>query len=68
MICYIDEKMYGPPADGVSLDELNEEIKRLELEIFGRELPEVNSSEKNDAMIYDVDKGMLVKRSSLVQL
>ena len=68
MICYQDEKMYGPPADGVSLDELNEEIKRLELEIYGRELPEVNSSEKNDAMIYDVDKGMLVKRSSLVQL
>ena len=68
MICYQDEKMYGPPADGVSLDELNEGIKRLELEIYGRELPEVNSSEKNDPMIYDVDKGMLVKRSSLVQL
>lgn len=68
MICYQDEKMYGPPADGVSIDELNEEIKRLELEIYGRELPEVNNSEKNNAMIYDVDKGMLVKRRALVQV
>lgn len=36
MICYIDEKMYGPPQDGISDEELLLEIQNLELKLYGR--------------------------------
>lgn len=68
MICYQDEKMYGPPADGVSIEELDNEIRRLEIEIYGREISEIEAPTKKEPMIFDVEKGMLVKRSSLVQV
>ena len=35
MICYQDEKMHGPPADGKTLEELLAEIEKLEVEIYG---------------------------------
>lgn len=38
MICYQDEKMYGPPADDVTIDELNSKIRNLEMKLYGKTL------------------------------
>ena len=35
MICYQDEKLYAPPAEDVSPEELEQRIRELEIKIYG---------------------------------
>lgn len=64
MICYQDEKMYGPPVNGMTAEMLDEEIRKLENEIYGdRKNIERGHSEKK-AMIFDVKLGKLVERKN----
>lgn len=61
MICYQDEKMYGPPANGMDDKTLEEEIKKLEKEIYGERADLANAIPKKKSMIYDVVIGKLVE-------
>lgn len=61
MICYQDEKMYGPAPEDVTPEELDERIRKLEMETYGHTFKESESvvSQK----IYDVTKKQLVEVS-----
>lgn len=61
MICYQDEKMYGPPINGMTEKELDIEIKKLEMKIYGEQKKEAkNTNATKKHMIYDVNLGKLV--------
>lgn len=61
MICYQDEKMYGPPANGMTIDMLDEEINKLEKKIYGdRKIKEAEHTNRNP-MIFDVKTRTLVE-------
>lgn len=60
MICYQDEKMYGPPVNGMDEKALEEEIKKLEKEIYGDKAILANTTPEKKSMIYDVDLGRFI--------
>ena len=63
MICYQDEKMYGPPVEGMTEEQLQAEIEQLEMEIYGRTIPEnIGETFQCTQMIYDIELGELVER------
>lgn len=62
MICYQDEKMYGPPTNGMTVQELDLEIEKLEKEIYGDNMTALKSTVDRKPMIYDVKTGRLVER------
>lgn len=62
MICYQDEKLYGPAPADVSPEQLDADIRRLEMEIYGRAMGEPSESVKKP-MIYDVTQKQLVEVS-----
>lgn len=62
MICYQDEKMYGPPADGMTIDELNNKIKALEIKLYGKSLSDKDTDSIKKSMIYDVKQGKLIEK------
>ena len=60
MLVYRDEKMYGPPVNGMTIEKLEEEIKKLEKKIYGdREVINKEGYGKTP-MIFDVKSGKLV--------
>lgn len=61
MICYQDEKMYGPAPEDVTPEELDERIRKLEMEIYGHTFKE--SESVASPKIYDVTKKQLVEVS-----
>jgi len=63
MICYQDEKMYGPPADDVTIDELNSKIRNLEMKLYGKTLSDHDCYLEKKPMIYDTKNGTLVERT-----
>lgn len=63
MICYQDEKMYGPPVEGMTVEQLDKEIDRLEKILYGQNmLTDLIGSERKP-MVYDVKMGKLVERT-----
>jgi len=63
MICYQDEKMYGPPADDMTLEELNNKIMTLELKLYGKSVSSNEPKSVKKPMIYDVNQEKLVERA-----
>lgn len=59
MICYQDEKMYGPPVDSMTEEELDMEISKLEKEIYGDKTFKDPSRISQTPMIYNVETGKL---------
>lgn len=66
MICYQDEKMYGPPANGMDEKTLEEEIKKLEKEIYGDRVDLAKAVFDKKKMIYDVNLGRLIPNYSVL--
>lgn len=58
MICYQDEKMYGPAPDNITPEQLEQSIRTLEIELYGHTIEEPTKPVK--AKIYDVIKKKLV--------
>lgn len=58
MICYQDEKIYGPAPSNITPEELDANIRRLEIELYGHPLDEVDVS--INSKVYDVTKKQLV--------
>ncbi|MCQ2521942.1 MAG: hypothetical protein MJ105_06145 [Lachnospiraceae bacterium] len=63
MICYQDEKMYGPFVGTITKEQLEDDIRRLEEEIYGEDSLRKEPVEMNKRpMIYDVKLNRLVER------
>ena len=58
MICYQDEKMYGPAPDNITPEQLEQSIRALEIELYGHTIEEPTKPVK--AKIYDVTQKKLV--------
>ena len=71
MICYIDEKMYGPPQDDISDEALLCEIQALELKLYGRILTtdtmEENIVEPQRKIIYSVEEKKFVDYEEFIK-
>lgn len=67
LICYQDEKMYGPPQEGTTKEALEEKIRELEIKIYGHELSEPSDLKTSGGMIYDIEAKGFAKYEAFVK-
>lgn len=67
LICYQDEKMYGPPPEDITLEELKEKIRKLEIELYGHEIEDCDEPVDRPQTIYCIDEGIEVDYEEFIK-